>query len=212
MSRKSLYIGLWTALAASVAIPAAAEPVFNRIASFPVADNLPKDADTSKPTSSEIITASEDGKTLIYSDSPYGAIGFVDITDPAKPQAGGIIKVEGEPTSVATVGGNVLAAVNTSESKAKPSGRLDVIDIATRKVNATCDLGGQPDSVAISPDKTFAAVVIENERDEELNDGEIPQMPSGNLKIFSLKDGAPDCATMKTVDLTGLSEIAPSDA
>jgi len=212
MSRKSLYLGLWTALAASVAIPAAAEPVFNRIASFPVADNLPKDADKSKPTSSEIITASEDGKTLIYSDSPYGAIGFVDISDPAKPQAGGIIKVEGEPTSVATVGGNVLAAINTSESKANPSGRLDVINIATRKVEATCDLAGQPDSVAISPDKTFAAVVIENERDEELNDGEIPQMPSGNLKIFSLKDGAPDCTSMKTVDLTGLSEIAPADA
>ena len=64
MSRKSFYLGLWTALAASVAVPAAAEPVFNRIASFPVADNLPKDADKSKPTSSEIITASEDGKKL----------------------------------------------------------------------------------------------------------------------------------------------------
>ncbi|MGH7002663.1 MAG: esterase-like activity of phytase family protein, partial [Alphaproteobacteria bacterium] len=48
--------------------------------------------------------------------------------------------------------------------------------------------------------------------DEDLNDGEIPQLPSGNLKIFSLKDGMPDCAGAKTVDLTGLSEIAPEDA
>lgn len=212
MSRKSLYLGLWTALLASVALPAAAEPVFNRIASFPVADNLPKDADKSKPTSAEIITASEDGKTLIYSDSPYGAIGFVDISDAAKPQPGGLIKVEGEPTSVAAVGSKVLAAVNTSKDKANPSGRLDVIDLASRKIDATCDLGGQPDSVAISPDKTFAAIAIENERDEEVNDGEIPQLPSGNLKIFSLKDGVPECASMKTITLTGLSEIAPEDA
>jgi DNA-binding beta-propeller fold protein YncE len=212
MSCKSLYLGLLTALAASAAIPAAAEPFFNRIASFPVASNLPKDADKSKPTSSEIITASEDGKTLIYSDSPYGAIGFIDIADPAKPQPGGLIKVEGEPTSVAAVGANVLAAINTSGSKSNPSGRLDVINIATREIEASCDLAGQPDSVAISPDRTIAAVVIENERDEDLNDGEIPQMPSGNLKIFSLKNGAPDCATMKTVNLAGLSEIAPEDA
>jgi sugar lactone lactonase YvrE len=212
MSCKLLYLGLLTALAASVAVPAAAEPVFNRIASFPVASNLPNDADKSKPTSSEIITVSEDGKTLIYSDSPYEAIGFIDIADPSKPQPGGIISIEGEPTSVATVGANVLAAINTSGSKSNPSGRLDAINIATRKIEASCDLGGQPDSVAVSPDRTFAAVAIENERDEDLKDGELPQMPSGNLKIFSLKNGAPDCATVKTVGLAGLSEIAPEDA
>ncbi|MBB3236206.1 esterase-like activity of phytase family protein [Phyllobacterium endophyticum] len=212
MSCKLLYLGLLTALAASAAVPAAAEPVFNRIASFPVASNLPNDADKSKPTSSEIITVSEDGKTLIYSDSPYGAIGFIDIADPSKPQPGGIISIEGEPTSVAAVGANVLASINTSGSKSDPSGRLDAINIATRKIEASCDLGGQPDSVAVSPDRTFAAVAIENERDEDLNDGELPQMPSGNLKIFSLKNGAPDCATVKTVGLAGLSEIAPEDA
>jgi hypothetical protein len=56
------------------------------------------------------------------------------------------------------------------------------------------------------------AIAIENERDEDLNDGEIPQTPSGNLKIVSLKAGVPDCATMQTVELTGLSEVAPDDA
>ena len=48
---------------------------FNRVASFPVALNAP-DADV---TSSEIITATDDGLTLIYSDSPNGGIGFIDI-------------------------------------------------------------------------------------------------------------------------------------
>ncbi|MHC1547632.1 esterase-like activity of phytase family protein [Phyllobacterium sp. K27] len=212
MSHRSLTLGLWTILAASAAMPAMAEPVFNRIASFPVVSNLPKDADSSKVTSSEIITASEDGKTLIYSDSPNGAIGFIDITDATKPQALGQLKLDGEPTSVAVAGANVLAAVNTSKDKVNPSGRLDIVDLVSRKVIATCDLGGQPDSVAVSPDKTFAAIAIENERDEDLNDGEMPQLPSGNLKIFSLKDGVPDCAAAKTVELAGLSEIAPEDA
>ncbi|MBB2973492.1 esterase-like activity of phytase family protein [Mesorhizobium sp. RMAD-H1] len=211
MQRRSVYLALFAALTASAAFPAAAEPVFNRIATFPVANNLPADADKATPTSSEIIAVSEDGSTLVYSDSPYGGVGFVDITDPAEPKAGGSIKLDGEPTSVAVVNGKILAGVNTSESKTNPSGRLYVIDLATRKAEASCDLGGQPDSVAVSPDKAFLAVAIENERDEELNDGELPQLPAGDLKIFSLKDGAPDCTSMKTVALTGLAEVAPED-
>lgn len=43
--RLSLIAALTTTLASSVAFSASAEPVFNRIASFAVADNLPKDAD-----------------------------------------------------------------------------------------------------------------------------------------------------------------------
>lgn len=211
MQRRSIHLALFTALTASTAFPAVAEPVFNRIATFAIAKNLPADADKKAVTSAEIIAASPDGNTLVYSDSPYGAVGFVDITDPAQPKAGGSIKVEGEPTSVTVVGAKVLAGVNTSESKAKPSGRLDVIDLATRKVEASCDLGGQPDSVAVSPDKAFLAIAIENERDEEVNDGELPQLPGGDLKIIPLKDGAPDCAAIKTVAMTGLSEIAPED-
>src|SRR5262245_39140363 len=121
------------ALACGVALPAHADMVFNRVATFPVASNLPADADKSKPTSSEIITASEDGNTLVYSDSPYGAVGFIDITDAKAPKAGGIVKIDGEPTSVTVAGGKVLAAVNTSESKANPSGNLTVIDLASKK-------------------------------------------------------------------------------
>ncbi len=211
MKTRSITLGLLAALSASVAFSASAEPVFNRIATFPVADNLPKDADRSKPTSSEIITVSEDGNTLIYSDSPYGAIGFVDITDPKAPKAGGIIKVKGEPTSVVVGGSRVFAGVNTSESYKNPSGRLDIIDIATKKVEQSCDLGGQPDSVAVSADRKFLAVAIENERDEDFNDGALPQLPAGNLKIAELKDGVVDCASIRTVDLTGIAEISPED-
>ena len=121
---------------------------------------------------------------------------------PRRPKPAGIVKIDGEPTSVAVAGGKVLAGVNTSESKAKPSGNLTVIDLASRAIEKTCDLGGQPDSVAVSKDGAFAAIAIENERDEEVNDGEIPQLPAGNLedraaqrrraRLRRHQDGRPD--------------------
>ncbi|MBP0614220.1 esterase-like activity of phytase family protein [Jiella mangrovi] len=190
---------------------ASAEPVFNRIASFPVASNLPADAKPDTETSAEIITVSQDGMTLIYSDSPAGGIGMVDITDPKAPKPGGFIAMQGEPTSVAVAGPDVLVGVNTSESFTNPSGRLAVVSVSDRKEIASCDLGGQPDSVAVSRDGKFAAVAIENERDEDLNDGELPQMPAGYVTIFDLKDGAPDCGSMKKVEMTGLSDIGGDD-
>lgn len=212
MHHRSTLLALTAALAASVSLPAHADQMFNRVASFAVADNLPADIEKTTPTSSEIITVSEDGMTLVYSDSPLGAVGFIDITDPAAPKAGGIVKIDGEPTSVTVAGGKVLAAVNTSESKASPSGNLTVIDLADKKIESSCDLGGQPDSVALSADKSFLAIAIENERDEDLNDGAIPQMPSGNLKIVPIAAGVPDCGAIKAVELTGLAAIAPEDA
>lgn len=211
MYRPAKLILLSTALAASVALPAHAENVFNRIASFPVAQNLPKDADAKTLTSSEIIAASEDGTVLVYSDSPYGGIGFIDIKDARNPKPLGSIKVEGEPTSVAVSGSKVLAGVNTSKSFKEPSGNLLVIDLASQTVEASCPLAGQPDSVAVSKDGRFVAIAIENERDEELNEGALPQLPAGALQIISLKDGVADCATTKTVDVTGLAEVAPED-
>lgn len=212
MRLKSPLLVLTAALAASVSLPARADMMFNRIASFAVADNLPAGIDKATPTSSEIITASEDGNTLVYSDSPLGAVGFIDITDAKAPKAGGIVRIDGEPTSVVVAGGKVLAAVNTSESYTSPSGNLTVIDLASKTIESSCDLGGQPDSVALSADGSFLAVAIENERDEDVNDGALPQMPSGNLKIVPLAAGVPDCAAIKTVELTGLAAIAPDDA
>ncbi len=206
-----LTAALAAVLAASTASTASAEPAFNRIASFAVADNLPADADKKSVTSAEIITASEDGNLLVYSDSPLKAIGFIDITDPRAPKAGGILSFEGEPTSVAVAGAKALVAVNTRESFVKPSGFLATVDLATKTMDAACDLGGQPDSVAINKDKTLAAIAIENERDEDVNDGQIPQLPAGDLVIVSLKDGATDCASIKHVTLTGLADVAGDD-
>ena len=190
---------------------ASAEPVFNRIASFPVSANIPEDTDPKSETSAEIIAASEDGMTLVYSDSPLGVIGFVDISDPRAPQPAGVVALGGEPTAVAVSGGKVLVGVNTSQSYTEPSGHLAVIDMASQAIVATCDLAGQPDSVATSPDGSIVAIAIENERDEDLNDGEIPQMPAGTVAILSLQDGVAGCDSMRLADVTGLAEIGGSD-
>lgn len=211
MTKKTLLATSASLLSLMVTASAMAEPVFNRIASFPVALTLPEGADAKTPTSAEIIATTPDGMTLIFSDSPNKRIGFINITDPKAPKSAGSLALEGEPTSVATTGKMVLVALNTSKSKAEPSGALLAVDVAGKSIALSCDLGGQPDSVAISPDGTLAAVAIENERDEDLNDGEIPQMPAGNLQIFTLKDGSPDCAGKVTAALTGLADVAGED-
>ncbi len=201
---------LLLASGALIAAPAASQS-FNRIAAFPVNLNLPESADPLTETSSEIVVATPDGMMLVYSDSPLGAIGLIDISDPASPQPGGAIDMGGEPTSVAVLGTTAFVTVNTSESYTAPSGVLKRVDLATGAVTESCDLGGQPDSTAFAPDGSFLAVAIENERDEDLDDGVIPQLPAGFVLIIPMQDGAPDCAGMVTADLTGLAEIAPSD-
>lgn len=201
---KSILVAVTASLLASAAYAA---PVFNRVASFPVELNNPE----AKATSSEIITASDDGMILVYSDSPAGGIGFIDLTDPKAPKPAGFLALDGEPTSVTIIGGKVYAAVNTSESFTNPSGKLVVVDLATKTIDSSVDLGGQPDSIAHNPAGDLLAIAIENERDEEVNGGDIPQLPAGYLVLVSLKDGVLDPASLRKVDVTGLSAVAGDD-
>jgi hypothetical protein len=205
------FLTFTSALALVAATPALSEPVFNRIASFATPQNMAEGEDHARPTSAEIITATEDGMTLIYSDSPLGVIGLVDITDPKAPKPMGNIDMGGEPTTAQVIGGMAFVGVNTSESYTAPSGKLVSVDLASKAVVAECDLGGQPDSVARAKDGSFVAVAIENERDEDLNDGDLPQMPAGYVVKLPLKDGAVDCANAQKIDVTGLAGIAPED-
>lgn len=199
------------ALMVAAASAGAHADAFNRIASFSTVKNLPAGKDLREETSAEIIAVSEDGKTLVYSDSPLEGIGFIDISDADSPKPAGFFKLDGEPTSVAIAGDYVLTGVNTSQSYIKPTGYLAAIDMDDKKIATSCDLGGQPDSVAVSKDEKFVAVAIENERDEDLNDGALPQLPAGFLVIAPLKDGKPDCDNMRRVEMTGLAEIGGSD-
>ena len=199
-----------SALVLAVAAAGAHADQFNRIASFPVSQNLPV-GEQAQETSAEIITATADGQMLIYSDSPRGGLGFVDIRQADQPAPAGFLDLKGEPTSVSALGDLAVAAVNTSESYMRPAGFLALVSPQQKRVLSRCDLGGQPDSVAVSKDGGLVAVAIENERDEDLNDGQIPQLPAGYLVIVPVNQDALDCARMKRVELTGLAEIAPSD-
>ncbi|MFE3516530.1 esterase-like activity of phytase family protein [Streptomyces sp. NPDC059166] len=187
---------------------------FERAATYPVFQNRPAGEDASAQTVAEISATSEDGRTLVYTDAAAGRIGFLDISDPGRPEGLGTLSLaelgdaEDEPTSVTVVGPYVLVVVNTSESHSHPSGRLDVISLRTRERVAGHDLGGQPDSIAVSKDKRYAAVAIENERDEEATpaggeEGDLPQAPAGLVRIIDLKGPSPARWSTRAVPLTG---------
>jgi hypothetical protein len=192
---------------------------FQHVGTFSVPSNLPAGEPLTTITSAEIVDVSRDGNTLVYSDSLSGRIGFIDISDASNPVAGGVIEAGGEPTSIAFTGGWVLAAVNTRADPDGegplnefdlPSGELVVLELSSRTVVRRIALRGQPDSIAISPDQRYAAIVIENERDEDENEGLIPQLPEGSVQVIDLRD-APETWMPATVDLTGVAEIAPED-
>ena len=210
---------LVSVIPATAALAHGDPPSFAHVGTFDVRTN-------SGSQVAEIVAASRNGRTLIYSDSASRLIGFVDIADPASPQPDGVIPVAGEPTSVAVKGRYVLAAVNTStmaevtcdsgtpddpvddESIAFISdwdGQLAVIDIDRRTVVRTIRLPGQPDSVAVSPDGCYAAVVIENERNETVGEGLIPQGRSTDTTDTCnlVATGAPKPGALVIVDLTG---------
>ncbi|OYU41498.1 MAG: alkaline phosphatase [Pseudorhodobacter sp. PARRP1] len=203
--------GLTSALAICAALPALADQNFNRIASFATPLNMAAGEDLARASSAEIISASEDGMMLVYTDSPLGVIGLIDITDPSAPKPLGNIEMGGEPTTAKIIGGTAFAAVNTSKDYVNTSGKLVSVDLASKKVVAECELGGQPDSVAAAKDGSFLAIAIENERDEDVNDGEIPQMPAGYVVKLPLKDGVVDCAGLQKIDVTGLASVGGDD-
>lgn len=185
---------------------------FSHAGTFSVPDNLSPGQPLSTETSAEIIDATRDGKTLIYTDAFTGRIGFIDATNPAKLVRKGTLDVGGSPTSVAVAGSYALVAVDTSTSFTAPTGELLVVDPLTQEIVTRFPLAGQPDSVAIAPSGRYATIVIENQRDEELSGGLIPQAPGGTLQIIDLAGGIGTWgASLRNVDLTGIAAVAPSD-
>lgn len=183
----------------------AAEPVtgaFDRVATYPVFQNVPAGVDPAAATVAEISAVSQDGKTVIYTDALGKRVGLLDVTDPAAPKGLGTIELatlghaDDQPTSVAVVGDHALIAIDeTGGDHAHPRGSLVVVRIPTREVVRTIDLGGQPDSIAISPDTKHAAIAMENQRDEEATpaggaEGDLPQAPAGFVQLLDLPSTA----------------------
>lgn len=208
MFRLLSYTSVLALIAASAS---AADMNFNRISSFATPLNMAAGEDQDRETSSEIIAVSDDGMRLVYTDSPLGVVGLIDISDPAAPKPLGNVEMGGEPTSATVIGNSAFVAVNTSEDYVAVGGKLLTVDIDTKAVTAECDLGGQPDSIAKAKDGSFLVVAIENERDEDLNDGVLPQMPAGEVAMIDIKNGAADCGSLRFTDVTGLADIGADD-
>ncbi|NBC48752.1 MAG: alkaline phosphatase [Gammaproteobacteria bacterium] len=181
---------------------------FRHIATFDVTSNGTDVA--------EIVDATPSGRSLLYTDSDNAVIGFVDIRDPENPLPDGTIALSGEPTSVAVRDRRyALVGINTSpgDEEGEPpvrTGELAIIDLLRRSIERTIDLGGQPDSIAIASNRRYAAVAVENERNEDFNDGLLPQAPPGKLVVVRMF-GPPSRWTTRDVDLTGLADVAPED-
>ncbi|MFC3220358.1 esterase-like activity of phytase family protein [Tianweitania populi] len=211
MPRKTILAPLAASLLLATSLSAGAEPFFDRIATMMVRDNLPEGGKGVKEAVAEIISASEDGMTLVYTDAPGKQVGIIDLTHPANPKPMGTVAVGGEPTSVKIVGGTAYVAVDQTEDFTKPAGKLVAVDIATKTASKECELPGQPDSVAASAKGEFLAIAMENQRNEETNDGALPQLPAGSLVTVKLGD-ALDCAAINDISLTGLDGIVvPED-
>lgn len=107
---------------------------------------------------------------------------------------------------------SAVVGVNTSPDFINPSGVLAVVDIESMTVVHEIDLMGQPDSVDVSKDEQYIVVAIENERDEDLEEGRLPQMPAGFVVIVDTPTGsAPSDWTTRKVELTGLDILYPED-
>ena len=180
-----------------------AQSTFERTATYPVYENRPEGEDKSAETVAEISTVSKDGKTMIHTDASAQRIGFIDISNPNAPKGLGTLdlKAQGhakdEPTSVAVYGDYLLVVIDeTAGDFANPKGRVDIVRVSDRTRVSSIDLQGQPDSIAISPagapGKPKAAIAMENQRDEELNDGNLPQLPTGFVQTIDLSGDAKD--------------------
>lgn len=184
---------------------------FNRVATFPACLQINANCNTDTTTAAEIVAASTDGMTLIYTDALQKQIGFTDIANPTQPKAKGVLAMGGEPTSISVKGNYALVAVDTSVDFVNASGDLAVVDITTQTIVHRRSIGGQPDSVAISADGKYAAIVIENQRDEDLGDGAPPQLPAGKLVVMDLTATAPADWTARDVNLTDIATLYPTD-
>jgi Esterase-like activity of phytase/Collagen triple helix repeat (20 copies) len=156
----------------------------------------------------EIVAATPDGNTLVYTSSVNQSVGFADITDLSQPTLLGTVDVSGvvidaEPTAVAITpnGQYALVAIkDTTDPIANAdAGALLFIDVATRTIVGQVDIGIGPDSLKITPDGTKAVIAIEDEEDPDNN--AVVQARPGSIQVVTLDYGDPDASTVATIDL-----------
>ncbi|MEA5468977.1 esterase-like activity of phytase family protein [Spirulina sp. 06S082] len=157
----------------------------------------------------EIISATPDGNTLVYTNAGDGKVGLLDIRDPQNPQLLGNIDVSdlGEPTAVAVTPNSRYALVtvlNLAEEIAdQQPGILVFIDLAQQEIVARVPLIGiGPDNLSVTPDGRKAIIAIEDEEDEDSLPGQRP----GSVNFVTIDYNNPANSTVNNVELD-LSEV-----
>ena len=202
------------AAAAPAGDAAPAAPFFERVATMPAYLNHDED----EAAVAEISSASPAGMTVYSTDAAGGRVGITDISDPSSPRPLGGIDVDGEPTSVYALEDYVLVVVDTTDGDfTHPSGHVSVLDAHSHEVVRTIDLGGQPDSIAVTSTASDAYIASYNQRDEETapeggEEGDLPQAPTGWLTHLDLSGEVGDW-TLEQIELAGLPGLdTPEDA
>lgn len=191
LTASALASALTLATAFAAPTPALAAPSAGR---FAMVHHLPVDG------VAEIITATPDGRTLLFTSADAGALGLVDISDPARPvllprvdvRLGGV----GEPTSVAVTpdGRHAVVALRMNDDVANARrGFLRIYDVrnpqAVRHVKDV-SVGIGPDSLALAGSgKTLRAIVaIEDEETDAKGDATLDGRRPGRIDVVGLQD------------------------
>lgn len=169
---------------------------FHRIANFPLAR-----VRAEGPSAAEIVVGTPDGHQAVYADSIGKGVGFIDIRNPEAPAPLDYLSLDQEPTSLALTEEWVLVVTDDKNSQ----GTLVVLDFQTHQEVARHKLPGGPDAIAVSPDKRFAAVAIENE-----SPSGFPAAPPGSVAVFRI-EGPPSSWELTDITLEGLDCAYPED-
>ena len=187
---------LTAALAASLAFSSlarSAQPV-PPVGAFAMVHHLAVDG------VAEIVAATPDGMTLVYTSADAGVLGLIDITRPEQPVLLPRVDVQrmgvGEPTSVAISpdGRYAVAAVRMGDDVSNARrGFLRVYDIRNpRAVQHVKDItvGVGPDSLAlVGQGRTLRAVVaIEDEETDAKGDATLDGQRPGRIDVVGLQD------------------------
>jgi DNA-binding beta-propeller fold protein YncE len=154
----------------------------------------------------EIVSATPDGQTLVFTNAGDKRLGFVDITTPKVPSLLGTLDLTslGEPTSVAVTPDGKYAVVAVLRDP--NPGLLLFVNIATRQIVGRLRLQGiGPDSIAITPDGSKVIIAIEDQEDEDNLPGKRP----GSINIVKINAAKPSQSTITKValNLSGISGV-----
>ena len=169
----------------------------------------------------EIVAATPDGMTLVYTSADAGVIGLIDITRPEQPVLLPRVDVQiqgvGEPTSVAISpdGRYAVVAVRLGDDVANARrGLLRVYDIRQpRAVQHVQDftVGIGPDSLAlVGQGRTLRAVVaIEDEETDAKGDATLDGQRPGRIDVVGLQGLYGGASTgVQSIDLVAALQAA----